>query len=138
MRQRGNEPDSLTASSSFLNRPQEARLARQIRRRRGALAHDQLHRKLDLLDPPRCANRLEQALARDRSGAIVLGCAGMADLAEKLSRKFDVPVIDGVAAALKQAEALAGLKLRTSRRGSYASPGVKDYTGLLQPFAPRT
>jgi allantoin racemase len=38
---------------------------------------------------------------------------------------------------VKQAEALAGLKLTTSRRGSYASPGVKAYTGILQPFAPK-
>ena len=37
---------------------------------------------------------------------------------EKLSQKFSVPVVDGVAAAVKQAEALAGLKLTTSRRGS--------------------
>src|SRR5207244_10078544 len=68
--------------------------------------------------------------------AIVLGCAGMADLTQNLSRKFGVPVVDGVAAAVKQAEALAGLKLTTSRRGSYASPGVKSYTGLLEQFAP--
>ena len=68
--------------------------------------------------------------------AIVLGCAGMADLAAALSQKFDIPVVDGVAAAVKQAEALAGLKLRTSRRGSYATPLAKDYAGLLAPFAP--
>ncbi len=48
-------------------------------------------------------------------------------LQQKLSQKFGVPVVDGVAAAVKQAEALAGLKLTTSRRGSYASPGVKKY-----------
>src|SRR3954471_8116041 len=69
--------------------------------------------------------------------AIVLGCAGMADLTAKLSQKFGVPVIDGVAAAVKQAEALVGLKLKTSRRGSYALPGAKDYAGLLAPFAPK-
>jgi Hydantoin racemase len=69
--------------------------------------------------------------------AIVLGCAGMADLAEKLSQKFGVPVVDGVAAAVKQAEALAGLRLKTSRRGAYALPAAKDYTGLLAPFAPK-
>jgi len=76
------------------------------------------------------------ALRHDGIGAIVLGCAGMADLPQRLSRKFGVPVVDGVAAAVKQAEALAGLKLTTSRRGSYASPVVKSYTGLLEPFAP--
>ena len=80
----------------------------------------------------------EIALALDKGAeAIVLGCAGMADLAQKLSQKFGVPVVDGVAAAVKQAEALAGLKLTTSRRGSYASPGAKNYTGILQPFAPK-
>ena len=40
-------------------------------------------------------------------------------------------------AAVKQAEALVGLKLLTSRRGSYALPSPKAYTGLLAPFAPK-
>jgi len=79
----------------------------------------------------------EIALALDKGAdAIVLGCAGMADLAAALSQKFGVPVIDGVAAAVKQAEALVGLKLRTSRRGAYAFPAVKQYSGMLKPFAP--
>jgi len=39
---------------------------------------------------------------------------------------------------VKQAEALAALKLTTSRRGAYASPGVKAYSGILAPFAPRS
>ena len=80
----------------------------------------------------------EIALALDKGAeAIVLGCAGMADLALTLSQRFGVPVIDGVAAAVKQAEALVGLKLSTSRRGSYASPAAKSYAGMLEPFAPR-
>jgi allantoin racemase len=37
---------------------------------------------------------------------------------------------------VKQAEALVGLKLSTSRRGSYASPAAKSYAGMLEPFAP--
>ena len=81
----------------------------------------------------------EIALALDKGAeAIVLGCAGMADLALTLSAKFGVPVIDGVAAAVKQAEALIGLKLTTSRRGSYASPAAKSYAGMLEPFAPKS
>jgi allantoin racemase len=80
----------------------------------------------------------EIALALDKGAeAIVLGCAGMADLALTLSQRFDIPVIDGVAAAVKQAEALVGLKLTTSRRGSYAFPAAKSYAGMLEPFAPR-
>jgi allantoin racemase len=79
----------------------------------------------------------EIALALHKGAeAVVLGCAGMADLALALSKKFDVPVIDGVAAAVKQAEALVGLKLTTSRRGSYALPTAKNYSGLLEKFAP--
>jgi allantoin racemase len=79
----------------------------------------------------------EIALALQRGAeAIVLGCAGMADLAAALSQKFGIPVIDGVAAAVKQAEALVGLKLTTSRRGAYAYPAAKDYAGMLAPFAP--
>ncbi|MEP0234459.1 aspartate/glutamate racemase family protein [Roseibium sp.] len=46
------------------------------------------------------------ALAEDDIGAIVLGCAGMADLANELSEQFQVPVLDGVAAAIGLAEAL--------------------------------
>jgi allantoin racemase len=81
--------------------------------------------------------KAEIARALDRGAeAIVLGCAGMADLALKLSQEFGVPVVDGVAAAVKQAEALAALKLTTSRRGSYAFPASKNYSGLLAPFAP--
>ena len=80
----------------------------------------------------------EIALALDKGAeAIVLGCAGMADLALTLSQRFGVPVIDGVAAAVKQAEALVGLNLTTSRRGSYAFPAAKSYRGMLEPFAPR-
>jgi allantoin racemase len=38
---------------------------------------------------------------------------------------------------VKQAEALAALKLTTSRRGAYAAPGAKAYLGLLKDFASR-
>ena len=50
----------------------------------------------------------ETALLEDKSGAIVLGCAGMADLTRFLEDKLGVPVIDGVTAAVKFAEALVG------------------------------
>ncbi len=65
---------------------------------------------------------VQQVLAADRSEAIVLGCAGMAGLAEELSKKFEVPVIDGVAAAVKMAEGLVSLGLRTSKIRAYAPP----------------
>jgi allantoin racemase len=57
-------------------------------------------------------------------------------ISRTLSRKFNVPVIDGVRRC-EAAEALVGLKLTTSRRGAYAFPAAKDYAGMLAPFAPR-
>jgi allantoin racemase len=60
----------------------------------------------------------------------------MTDLAASLARKFAVPVIDGVACAVKLVEALAALGLRTSKLGGYAPPLPKSYSGLMAPFAP--
>ncbi len=51
------------------------------------------------------AAEIECALTEEKPGAIVLGCAGMADLAADLTKEFGVPVIDGVAAAVVLAEA---------------------------------
>ncbi|KQS79455.1 Asp/Glu/hydantoin racemase [Rhizobium sp. Leaf384] len=81
-------------------------------------------------------HQIERALADDGAEAIVLGCAGMADLAHDLQTIYRVPVIDGVSAAVKQAEALIAQRLTTSKRGSYASPLAKAYSGALRDFAP--
>lgn len=54
----------------------------------------------------RIAAEIERALAEDGCQAIVLGCAGMADLAGGMSERFGVPVIDGVTAAVALCEAL--------------------------------
>ncbi|GGR50824.1 allantoin racemase [Nocardioides luteus] len=67
-----------------------------------------------------------RALVSDRSEAIVLGCAGMADLCARLSVDLGVPVIDGVAAATAEVEKLVRLGLSTSRLGEYAAPPVKE------------
>ncbi len=87
---------------------------------------------LQALDPARL-DQIEaaarQALASDRSGAIVLGCAGMAALTAELQRRLGVPVIDGVAVAVKFAEALAALGLRTAKTGDYAAPLAKPWSG---------
>lgn len=77
-----------------------------------------------------------RALAEDECGAIVLGCAGMADLCDRLGAELGVPVIDGVGAAVAMAEALVRARLRTSKLGDYAPPLPKAYSGLLGDFAP--
>ena len=65
------------------------------------------------------SDEIASALLYDNSDAIVLGCAGMADLAADLSARHRVPVVDGVAAAIKLAEGLAALKLGTSQSGPF-------------------
>lgn len=57
----------------------------------------------------RISQEIARTIAEDGAGAIVLGCAGMADLAAQLAAEHAVPVIDGVAAACGFAVALAGL-----------------------------
>jgi allantoin racemase len=52
----------------------------------------------------------EQALLRDQSRAIVLGCAAMARFAVPLGERLGVPVIDGVVAGVLLAEALVRLR----------------------------
>ncbi|NTH15752.1 aspartate/glutamate racemase family protein [Agrobacterium rhizogenes] len=79
---------------------------------------------------------IERALDADGAEAIVLGCAGMADLTRELQEIYGVPVIDGVAAAVKQAEALVSLGLTTSKRSSYAAPLPKSFTGTMSDFSP--
>ncbi|WP_305789641.1 aspartate/glutamate racemase family protein [Symbioplanes lichenis] len=68
-----------------------------------------------------------EALARDESDVIVLGCAGMADLAAKASARLGVPVVDGVAAATLLVQSLVTLGLRTSKHSEYAPPPAKAY-----------
>lgn len=84
----------------------------------------------------RVEEEIRRALHEDGAECVVLGCAGMADLAADLSRRLGLPVIDGVAAATRLVEALVGLGLRTSKAGGYAAPLPKPYTGDLARFAP--
>ena len=71
------------------------------------------------------------------SGAIVLGCAGMADLYHTLQQRLGVPVIDGVGAAVNLAEGLDALGRGTRKLGDYAAPLAKNYAGLAVPYSPR-
>ncbi|MCZ6772368.1 MAG: aspartate/glutamate racemase family protein [Proteobacteria bacterium] len=66
-----------------------------------------------------------RAIAEDRCEAVLLGCAGMADLTDWLSDETGIPVIDGVVCAVKMVEALVGAGLATSKVGGYAAPRVK-------------
>ncbi len=85
----------------------------------------------------RLSAEIERAKAEEGAEAIVLGCAGMAELAASLSRRHGLPVIDGVAAAVKLAEALVGLGLATSKLGPYARPLPKTFAGAFAGLSAR-
>ena len=62
----------------------------------------------------------EAARAADHAEAVVLGCAGLADLVDPLSDRLGVPVIDGVAAGIGIAAGLVAMGLNTSRASTFA------------------
>ncbi|MBD9389837.1 aspartate/glutamate racemase family protein [Agrobacterium sp. AGB01] len=85
---------------------------------------------LGLEDDPAMAEQLlireiETAKQQDRAEAIILGCAGMSALCDRLREATGVPVIDGVTAAIKMAEALVGAGYVTSKVNAYDYPRVK-------------
>ena len=84
----------------------------------------------------RISTEIARALDEDEAEAIVLGCAGMADLAGQLSEEHGIPVLDGVACAVKLAEALHVLGLHTSKVASYAPPCAKSFAGIYAPLSP--
>ncbi len=80
--------------------------------------------KLEEGDPAtlyKIRSEIRVAIEQDGAEAIVLGCAGMADLMSDLSAEFGLPVIDGVAAGITFVEALVNNGLSTSKIGAYAS-----------------
>lgn len=76
-----------------------------------------------------------RALTQDKADCIVLGCAGMTNLCQEISREIDAPVIDGVSVAVSMVESVVRLGLRTSKRGEWAYPPSKQYTGMLHGFS---
>lgn len=69
--------------------------------------------------------QIHKAKLEDRAEAIVLGCAGMSALCERLSIATGLTVIDGVTAAVKLAEALVGAGYATSKVNAYDFPRIK-------------
>jgi len=76
--------------------------------------------------------RCLRAKKEDGSGAIVLGCGGMAQLARELTHELGMPVIDGVTAAVKMVESLVALGLATSKHGDLDYPVRKTLSGQFQ------
>ena len=81
-------------------------------------------------------SEVRRALDEDGCESIVLGCAGMVDMARSLSEEVGVPGVEGVTAAVKIVEGLAALGILTSKRGGYAPPRAKAYTGAFSRYRP--
>ncbi|MHA6764230.1 aspartate/glutamate racemase family protein [Streptacidiphilus sp. PAMC 29251] len=80
---------------------------------------------LELDDERRTLAAVGAAAVRARAAdaeVLVLGCAGMTRWRGEIAARTGMPVVDGVGAAVRLAEALVGLGLNTSRIGSYGRP----------------
>ena len=81
------------------------------------------------------SREMTAAIAQERAEAIVLGCAGMADLAAEFAQKHGLPVIDGVSAAVTLMEGCIRMGLKTSRLGAYQPSPAKTYNGIFSGFS---
>ncbi|AUC96505.1 Asp/Glu/hydantoin racemase [Bradyrhizobium sp. SK17] len=78
------------------------------------------------------ANR---AVEQDQADVVILSGAPLAGLAAKVRDRIAVPVVDPVAAAVRQAETLAVLKPRKAVAGTFRRPDPKLTRGLAEPLA---
>ena len=81
-------------------------------------------------EPERTKSRIlevaREAVERDGTEVIILGCAGLAGYAEDVERELGIVVLDPTSVALKIAEAMVDLGLRHSKVGRFAKPPVKE------------
>lgn len=82
-------------------------------------------------------NECRRAVEEDGVDALVLGCAGMADLTTNLTVKLGIPVIDGVAAGIQMLEGFAHLGLRPAKIGDRALPPTKPIKGPCEDMSRR-
>lgn len=83
----------------------------------------------------RIIEECRRARDEDGIGAIVLGCGGMADLRDEIREAVGLPIVEGVTAAVKLAEALVGLGLGTSKHGDLDFPRPKSFIGRFEGFS---
>lgn len=73
-------------------------------------------------------------LVAQGSDAVILGGAALAGAAARLQGQAPVPLLDGIACAVKLAEAMTALALPRPRAGSLAAPKGRVTTGLSGPL----
>lgn len=71
-----------------------------------------------------------KAVKEDGAECILLGCAGFVDFVEKLREELGVPVLDGVMPAVKLAEALVKMGVKTSKYNTWKPQEPKTINGF--------
>lgn len=77
------------------------------------------------------------AVTQDEADVVILAGAPLAGLAERVRHRIPVPVVDQMAAAVKQAEALVSLQVRKATAGTFRRPAAKPTIGLSPALAER-
>jgi allantoin racemase len=73
-----------------------------------------------------------QAVAEDGADVVILAGAPLAGLARELRGQIPVPVVDGISAGIRVAEAVVGLQSGPHRAGAFAPPPAKARKGLSE------
>jgi allantoin racemase len=68
---------------------------------------------------------------------VILAGAPLAGLASRIKDRAPVPIVDQMAAAVKQAETLVTLGVRKATAGTFRRPDAKPTSGLPGPLAAR-
>jgi len=83
------------------------------------------------------AELAEQAALELEADAVILAGAPLAGLAARIRDRVPVPIVDQMAAAVKQAEALVTLGVRKATAGTFRRPAAKTAVGLSEALAAR-
>lgn len=75
-----------------------------------------------------------KAVELDGAECILLGCAGFVDFVDAMKNELGVPVLDGVVPAVKFAEALCDMGMRTSKANTWSRPEAKIFDGYGEGF----
>ncbi len=89
-------------------------------------------------DPEGVAAKVAEAaegLAREGADSVILGGAALAGIGGRIQARVPVPLIDGIAAAVKFAEGLVALNLPKPGSGSFAAPSGRASLGLGEALA---
>ena len=72
----------------------------------------------------------DRAISEDGADVIILGGAPLAGMASAVCQQVAVPLIDGITAAVCQAQSLVALQPRKATVGSFRRPAPKAITGV--------